>query len=74
MNINEFTDSYFLPLLSKIYQQNKQIFLSGDFNINLLNYNSDESTSTFLNNLTANLFIPHITIPTRLTSHSKNTY
>ena len=38
MNINEFNDDYLIELLHKLSKENKTIFLLGDFNINLLNY------------------------------------
>ena len=47
---------YLTPLLKKITAENKNIFLTGDYNINLLNTESDKHTSSFLNNLTSNLF------------------
>ena len=59
---------YLTPLLKKITFENKKIFLTGDFNINLLNTETDEPTSSFLNNLASNLFIPHIILPTRITT------
>ena len=71
MSVDEFNDIYLTPLLKKITFENKNIFLTGDFNINLLNTETDEPTSSFLNNLTSNLFIPHIILPTRITTRSK---
>ena len=38
MDINEFNDDYLNELLDKLSKENKSIFLFGDFNINLLNY------------------------------------
>ena len=71
MSVDEFNENYLTPLLKKITFENKNIFLTGDYNINLLNTETDEPTSSFLNNLTSNLFIPHITLPTRITTRSK---
>ena len=71
MSVDEFNDIYLTPLLRKITFENKNIFLTGDFNINLLNTETDEPTSSFLNNLASNLFIPHIILPTRITTRSK---
>ena len=34
--------------LDKISEEQKQIFLLGDFNINLLNYNEHQPTNEFL--------------------------
>ena len=73
MLVDDFNENYLTPLLKKITAENKNIFLTGDFNINLLNTESDEHTSSFLNNLTSNLFMPNIILPTRITSRSQNT-
>ena len=58
-------------MLEKVSKEQKQIFLLGDFNINLLNYNVHQPTNYFLDSLASNSIIPHILQPTRLTSHSK---
>ena len=71
MSVDEFNENYLTPLLKKITLENKNIFLTGDYNINLFNTEIDEPTSSFLNNLTSNLFIPHIILPTRITTRSK---
>ena len=39
MDVGDFNKNYFNPLLGKLSKENKQLFLLGDFNINLLNYN-----------------------------------
>ena len=57
-------------LLDKISKE-QQIFLLGDFNINLLNYNEHQPTNEFLDSLASNSIIPYILQPTRLTIHSK---
>ena len=46
------------------------MFLLGDFNLNLLNYNEHNQTYEFLDSLASNLFTPLILQPTRITSHS----
>ena len=38
----------------------------GDFNINLLNYNNDKDTTTFLDTMFYNSFSPLITLPARV--------
>ena len=58
-------------LLHKISKEHKQIFLLGDSNINLLNYNEHQTTNEFLDSLASNTIISCILQPTRLTSHSK---
>ena len=57
----------------KFYPNNKnRVFLLGDFNINLLNYNDHQPTNDFLDSLASNSFIPYVLHPTRITSHSKS--
>ena len=51
MNLNEFNEFYLNNLLDQ-----KTVFLVGDFNINLLNYDQDTSTNEFLNPLPFHLF------------------
>ena len=43
----------------------------GDFNINLLSYESNRETAGFLNNMHSNSLVPYITLPTRITHRSK---
>ena len=58
-------------MLEKVSKEQKQIFLLGDYNMNLLNYNVHQPTNNFLDSLASNSIIPYILQPTRLTSHSK---
>ena len=46
------------------------IYLCGDFNIDLLKINTKDHYNTFYNNLTAAGYLPRISLPTRVTSHS----
>ena len=71
MNINEFNDDYLNELLDKLSKGNKTIFLLGDFNINLLNYDINPPTNEFLDSLSSDYFLPHILQPTRVTTNSK---
>ena len=57
-------------LLENISKEQKSIFLLGDFNVNLLNYNEHNQTNEFLDSLASNPFISLILQPTRITSHS----
>ena len=63
-----FTDIHLWILLTSKEQQS--IFLLGDFNVNLLNYNDHNETNEFLDSLASNSFIPLILQPIRTTSHS----
>ena len=71
MNINEFNDEYLNELLDKLSKENKTIFLLGDFNINLLNYDIHPPTNEFLDSLSSYYFLPHILQPSRVTTNSK---
>ena len=68
MEINDFNENYLIPLMNKL-EFNKNIFLLGDFNIDLMKNDKDTHTATFLDTITSNLFVPHIIHPTRITSH-----
>ena len=50
---HDFNENYILPLMVKLSREKKDILIMGDFNINLLNYNNDEDTTTFLDTITA---------------------
>ena len=47
----------------KIFQVSKDAYLVGDFNINLINYNSHNPTSQFFDSICSNSFFPYINIP-----------
>ena len=71
MDLTDFNSNYLNDLLEKVSKEQKSVFLLGDFNINLLNYNVHNPTSEFLDSLASNSFLPYILQPTRITSHSK---
>ena len=58
-----------LDNLSK--ETNKAIVLLGDFNINLLNFDTSEKVRTFLNDLASNSLQLQILLPTRVSNNSK---
>ena len=62
--------NYISKCLSKVIKEKKECYLLGDFNIDLLKYESSNSNRDFLNNLTSYGFLPHILQPTRLTEYS----
>ena len=65
-DIDIFTN-YLAKCVQKINKEKKECYLSGDFNIDLLKYESSNKHSTFLNTLTSSGFLPHILQPTRIT-------
>ena len=71
MDVLDFKNNYLSQIFEIVSKERKQVFLLGDFNINLLNYNDHQPTNDFLDSLTSNSFIPYILHPTRITSHSK---
>ena len=73
MDLTDFNCNYLNKLLENISKEQKSIFLLGDFNVNLLNYNEHKQTNEFLDSLASKSFISLILQPTRITSHS-NTF
>ena len=71
MDVLDFKNNYLGQTFESVSKERKQVFLLGDFNINLLNYNCHQPTNDFLDSLASNSFIPYILHPTRITSHSK---
>ena len=70
MDLADFNCNYLNKLLENVSKEQKSIFLLGDFNVNLLNYNEHNQTNEFLDSLASNSFIPLILQPTRITSNS----
>ena len=70
IDLTDFNCNYLNKLLENISKEQKSVYLLGDFNVNLLNYNEPNQTNEFLDSLTSNSFIPLILQPTRITSHS----
>ena len=70
VDLTDFNCNYLNKLLENISKEQKSIFLLGDFNVNLLNYNEHNQTNEFLDSLASYSFIPLILQPTRITSHS----
>ena len=52
--------------LSKISKENKEIYICGDFNLNLLKSDSDSNCSNFYNLLNSSGFLPLILHPSRV--------
>jgi hypothetical protein len=57
--------------MTKINNENKNIYLLGDFNINIMHYDTHTSTAEFLDLMYTSSMLPLITKPTRITN---NTY
>ena len=70
-NDTEFLNYLSNTLSKKIKKENKAVIITGDFNINLLNIDSDDYTNEFLNLLFSKFYQPHILQPTRIISCNK---
>ena len=68
-NVQDFVGSVD-QFITKISRENKNCYLMSDFNLNLLLHNSHAFTGKFLNVMFSRSFVPLITRPTRLTSHT----
>ena len=68
-NIMEFNDT-FIKTLDRIKQENKKCYLLGDWNIDLLNYESHSQTANFIDMMYSFGFSPLINRPTRISSAS----
>ena len=67
MEGNDFNDEFLKPLLDKLsVEKNKNIYIAGDFNFDLLKSCSHADTSDFFNLMTSNYLLPLITLPTRI--------
>ena len=69
--IDEFNNQFLSPMLEKVSFENKEVYLIGDFNINILNYKSNQQTADFLKNMHSSSLVPYITLPSRITPRSK---
>ena len=70
-NVREFF-SYFEKCLNKLSRENKEIYICGDFNLDLLKIEEDNSYLEFYNLLCSYGFLPKIIHPTRVTDHNSS--
>ena len=59
MNVSTFTNNHLKNMLNAIHYENKSTLLTGDFNVNLINYNKKRGTYNFLELLFS--YITHYT-------------
>ena len=55
LDLTDFNCNYLNKLLENISKKQKSVFLLGDFNVNLLNYNKHNQTNEFLDSLASNI-------------------
>ena len=70
MKYHKFNNDFMSTLFDKLTKENKPSVISGDFNLNLIKYTQNRGVNQFLENILSNNFIPHITLPTRVTEKS----
>ena len=70
MNVSIFTNNHLKDILNVIHYENKSTLLTGDFNVNLINYDKKRGTYNFLELLFNYNFTPQITLPTRVNDKS----
>ena len=71
LNPTEFVDIHIQELLQKMSKEGKTIVLLGDFNIDLLKYDTNKDSTAFLDLMYTNFLLPYVTTPTQVTSHSE---
>ena len=72
MDICTFNDHYLNPLLDNLSKEaNKTFVLLGDFNIDLLNFDTSEYVSSFLDGLASDSLQPQILLPARISNNSE---
>ena len=69
---HDFNENYILSLMYKLSREKKDILNIGDFNINLLNYNNGKDTTTFLDTIFSNSFLPFINFSYQGLKHFRN--
>ena len=60
---SEFNDIYLKDLLKNLSHENKTLVIMEDFNINLLNYDTEKDSADFLDSMYASFLLPYISTP-----------
>ena len=72
MIATEFIDEHLKSITDKISNENKKVFIAGDFNFNLLNASTHHDTFDFFDVMMSNFLIPVITLPTKINRGSNS--
>ena len=59
-----------INIVNVVRRENKTCYFLGDYNINILNYESHVQTAQFVDMMSSNVFLPLITRPSRVTALS----
>ena len=67
-----FKDNKFITKFNKVLKnyKNKPLIVMGDFNLNLLNYDSNKVVDDFVNDMFSNLLYPLVNKPTNFFQNS----
>ena len=71
LSVEDFNKDYLQHLLDKLFYERKSIILPGDFNVDLVHYETDYQTRNFLDKMYSNSLAPKLIIPTRFSIYSK---
>ena len=72
MNLYEINDNYLNIFLQKNFKEKKNVFLLGDFTLDLLKYDKHTGTNEFIDYLLSSyMYLPYILHSTRVTGHSQ---
>ena len=63
-------NALFTDVLQTIQTENKLCYIMGDYNVNLMNYESHDLTANFVDTIYSYYYVPLINRPTRVTQHS----
>ena len=69
----EFINDHLCELTQRLSKENKPLFITGDWNFNLLEFSNHEETLKFYETMMSNLLAPAITIPTRISNSGRGT-
>ena len=72
MSESDFIDNELKSITEKLSNDNKKVFIAGDFNFDLLNTANHDETYEFFDTMMSNFLLPVITLPTKI-NRGKNT-
>ena len=71
MDAREFNDTLLQNTLEKLSYETKDIFLMGDFNTDIIKYDTNNDSAAFFDMMYENFLFPYISSPTRVTPRSQ---
>ena len=71
MDAREFNDTFLRNTLEKSSYKKKYIILMCDFNIDILKYDTNNDSASFLDMMYENFLLSYVSSPTRITSRSQ---